>query len=368
MMIRHTRAEEESGRRELLGSTVVGRHAGLTAALAVVIAANLLAALLSAASVASQGLPFAGSLALGLSTAGVGVALAAVAAVAAQLTTGGGPARGLAFAAMAVLFLLRAAGDSGVGPAAWLPPFGWARLTRAFTGDRWWVFALFAVATTALAALAYAVEARRDLAAGLLAQRGGPPAAAPGLRSALALVWRCQRGALLGWTVGCAVAGGLLGAAASGAASQLAGLFSGADALLTFAMLVFSQAVAAYAITAMLRARAEEGAGLAELLLVASPHRWRWAGAHFFFAFAGPVLLLATAGLTAGLAYGVSIGELAFEFGRVNETILALSPFTHVPRIMLGAPLTVAPPAALVALAVVLAAVGMAGVTRRDVR
>src|ERR1700738_132098 len=36
LIIRYTRSEEESGRRELLGSTVVGRHAPLTAALCVV--------------------------------------------------------------------------------------------------------------------------------------------------------------------------------------------------------------------------------------------------------------------------------------------------------------------------------------------
>jgi ABC-2 type transport system permease protein len=41
-VIRHTRTEEESGRRELLGATVVGRNAGLAAALGVTFFADLL--------------------------------------------------------------------------------------------------------------------------------------------------------------------------------------------------------------------------------------------------------------------------------------------------------------------------------------
>ncbi|MEV1178424.1 LysE family transporter [Nonomuraea sp. NPDC049784] len=47
LVIRHTRVEEETGRRELLSSGVIGRHAPLAAALAVVLAANLLLGLLA---------------------------------------------------------------------------------------------------------------------------------------------------------------------------------------------------------------------------------------------------------------------------------------------------------------------------------
>src|SRR4030081_964818 len=55
-IIRHTRTEEESGRRELLGSTVVGRHASLTAALCVVLGANLAIACVIAAGLIAVGL------------------------------------------------------------------------------------------------------------------------------------------------------------------------------------------------------------------------------------------------------------------------------------------------------------------------
>src|SRR4029453_8116249 len=48
-VIRHTRTEEETGRCELLGATVVGRHAGMAAALGVTLAATLVLAALVAA-------------------------------------------------------------------------------------------------------------------------------------------------------------------------------------------------------------------------------------------------------------------------------------------------------------------------------
>ena len=43
-VVRHTRQNEELGRAELLGATVVGRYAGLTAAVIVAVAADVVLA------------------------------------------------------------------------------------------------------------------------------------------------------------------------------------------------------------------------------------------------------------------------------------------------------------------------------------
>lgn len=113
VVIRHTRTEEEAGRRELLGATVLGRYAGLTAALLVTYAADLLLGLLVAGGLVAAGLPAAGSLAFGLSVALAGAFFATVGALAAQLTESAGGARGLGVAALGVAFLVRLAGDAG---------------------------------------------------------------------------------------------------------------------------------------------------------------------------------------------------------------------------------------------------------------
>ncbi|WP_027942007.1 ABC transporter permease [Amycolatopsis taiwanensis] len=419
VVIRHTRVEEETGRRELLGSTVLGRHAGLTAVLSVVAGTNLVAAALMATTLTGLGLPFGGGLVLGLSTAGTGIAIAAVTGIAAQVTTGAGTARGLAFAALAMLFLLRAVGDSGNGLTSWLSPFGWARLSRAYTGDRWWVLLFFAGFAAAATAIAYVLATRRDNGAGLLSARPGPASASPALRGMFALAWRAHRGAVLAWTVSCAAIGALLGGSARDAAEQVSGLFSGADALFSFTFLVLAQAVTAFTIMTVLRLRTEEGNGLAELGLATAPNRFRWSGSHLTVALTASVVMLAATGLASGLTYGASVGdvsgevpkllgaalvwlpavwittgialallgllpkaatalswlvlgvflalELAFEFGQVNKTLLDLSPFSHVPRVLLGAPLTTNSLIIPVVIAVALGASGLLGLRHRDI-
>ncbi|TMK38366.1 MAG: ABC transporter permease, partial [Actinobacteria bacterium] len=143
-VIRHTRVEEESGRRELIGSTVVGRNAGLAAALLATFGANLVLACLIALGLMGQHLPVAGSLALGLEFAAAGWAFAAIGGVAAQLTDGAGPARGIGISVLGAAYLLRVGGDlSGFSSGAlrgasgqsggafswlsWLSPIGWVQ-------------------------------------------------------------------------------------------------------------------------------------------------------------------------------------------------------------------------------------------------
>ena len=93
--VRHTRAEEENGRLELVGATVVGRYAPLTSALIVSAGASLVLGVLSALGLMSAKLPAAGSFAFGLGWAATGIVFAAVAGVAAQLTESARTARGI---------------------------------------------------------------------------------------------------------------------------------------------------------------------------------------------------------------------------------------------------------------------------------
>jgi ABC-2 type transport system permease protein len=112
-VIRHTRAEEVAGRRELLGATVVGRQAPLFAALVVAFGASLALGALVSVGLVAYGLPTTGSVAFGLSWAMFGWAFAAIAAVTAQVTESARVARGISIAVLGLCFVLRAAGDAG---------------------------------------------------------------------------------------------------------------------------------------------------------------------------------------------------------------------------------------------------------------
>src|SRR5581483_6895802 len=219
---RHTRTEEESGRRELLGSTMVGRYAALTAVLIVTGVADLLSGLLVAGGLIGIGFSFAGSCALGLSVAAIGWTFAALAGVTAQMTESAGVANGIGGALLGLFYLLRVVGDMGAySGLSWLSPVGWMRFVRPFAAERWWIFALFIGLVIVFCVCAYMLAARRDLGAGLLPPQLGPATASPSLRSPFALAWRLQRGMLFAWVTAFAVMGIAFGYVAKTVADQL---------------------------------------------------------------------------------------------------------------------------------------------------
>ena len=128
VVIRHTRADEEAGRLELVGSAVVGRQAALVAALVTAAAGVLAVSVLLSAALPLVGLPAAGSVALALGIGCCGLAFTGIAAVAAQLTSSARTARGIALAVLGVAFVLRGVGDSAgaAGPSwlSWASPLG----------------------------------------------------------------------------------------------------------------------------------------------------------------------------------------------------------------------------------------------------
>jgi ABC-2 type transport system permease protein len=344
IVVRHTRAEEEAGRLELVGSAAVGRQAPLTSALAAAVTANVALALLTCLWLSVLKLPLAGSAALALSIAGCGLAFAGVAALGAQLAVTARGARGIALAVLGAAFVLRAVGDSGPAGLSWLSwasPLGWVELTRAFgsAGERWQVLVLPLAASAVLVAAAFALAAWRDHAAGLLPGRPGRPAASGLLRGPSGLAWRLQRGVLAAWLAGYVFIFAACGAAATGAGSILGAsaelrrylLREGYQATLIHAylsalMLLAGLAAAVYATSAVLGLRADETGNLAEPVLATATGRIRWGLSHIWIAAGGACLLLATAGLSAGLGYGILTGSVSTQVPQLLGAALARLP------------------------------------------
>ncbi|WP_019631923.1 ABC transporter permease [Actinomadura atramentaria] len=427
-VIRHTRVEEEAGRRELLGATVLGRGAALAAALGVTAAASVVAGGVLAAGLVAQGLPAAGSVAFGAQLIAAGLVFAAVAALAAQLTESAAAARGLAIGAVGAAYVVRLAADaggadSGLSWLGWLSPFGWVQRARPYGDERWWVFALAAAAFAALAWGAAELSARRDLGAGVLPPRLGPATAGRTLRGAFGLAWRLQSRASYGWVAGFAALGLVYGGVVGGVRdlvrdnpelekvfTRLGGTHGIEDAFFASTMTTLGLIAAAQAVSAALRARAEEAAGRVEPLLATRVGRVRWAAGHLAFAALGPAVSLAVAGVAMGLVHdagsvprltGAALAQLPAVwvvagaavalfglaprlaaaawavvgaavlitlFGAVlgfAQPVLDVSPFTHVPKLP-ARPVEWTPLAWLTGAAAVLTAAGLAGLRRRD--
>ena len=189
------------------------------------------------------------------------------------------------------------------------------------------------------------------------------------------------------------------------------------NAYLSALMLLAGLAAAVFATAAVLRLRAEETGGLAEPVLAAATGRIRWALSHISVAVGGAALLLAGAGLAAGLGYGLLTGQVGTQvpdligaalarlpaaavlaavavllFGLLPWASAALawtavalvgviavfgpplqwpgwlmdfSPFTHVPRLP-GAAVTAGPLLWLGGIALAAGAAGLIGLRRRD--
>ena len=345
LVVRHTRAEEETGRLELLAGGVVGVHAPLAAALACATCTAVATGVLTALALSAVGLPVAGSLAFGLAWTATGIVFAAVGAVAAQLTTGGRAARGLATAALGLAYVLRAVGDSTGDQEptwlSWFSPIGWGQQVRPYAGDRWVVFSLLVAFAAVCAAGAFVLNGRRDLAAGLFPDRPGPAAAPRGLRSPAALAWRLQRGVLLAWASGFAVLGLVLGNVASNIGdmldspqsrelmTKLGGVESLTNAFIAAEIGFMAVFAAAFGIQATLRLHGEETSLRLESLLATATDRIRWASSHTGVAVLGPLALLTVSGLAVGAANAAQTGEPR-ELGRALAGALVYLPATWV--------------------------------------
>lgn len=333
-VVRHTRQNEETGRAELVGAAVVGRHAGLAAALTVTVGANIaLAAAIGLAGVVA-GQPTAGSFTAGMATGALGIVFAAVAAVTAQLSSTTRGAGGLAAAILGVAFVMSGIGNmlghadaSGVRLVsawpAWLSPMGWGQQMRPFGGDTWWPLLLCGLAFVILVGVASVLASRRDVGSGILAERRGPAEASPRLLSPFGLVWRLQRSALLGWAVAMAGFGLVFGAIIgemkdlSGAAADWYARMGGSeqvlDAYRASIIEMAGMAAAIYAVQILLRMRAEEGDGRLESLLATPVSRPRWMISHLLHAGLGALLLLLVFALSMGLAGGAVLGDVPGE-------------------------------------------------------
>jgi ABC-2 type transport system permease protein len=261
-----------------------------------------------------------------------------------------------------------------------------------------------------------------------VAPRPGRARASALLRDAHALAWRLQRGALLGWAAGLLLLGIAYGSIGESIEQYVRDnpeiaqfLTGGADDVLNAYLAVTAGMAAvlaaAYGVSTVLRARAEETSGRAEMVLATRTSRGVWLAGQLSVALIGTFVVLAAFGLGEGLAYGLTVSDpgqiprlagvaLAYLPGVwlvVAVTVLAFgwlpraaaiiawvvvaycavitmfadsfdlpgwsrqaSPFFHTPKVPLD-DVAVAPLVVLGLLVAALVAAGYAGLRRRDV-
>lgn len=333
LVVRHTRAEEQSGREELVRANVVGRRASLTAALIIALIANLGAGLaIVFVMVAVGGFGFAGSLLLAASTTATGLAFAGVTAITVQLTEYSRSAASLAGMVLGAAFVLRAGGDmvrTGGSALSWLSPLAWGQQTAPFVLDRWWPL-LFPMALACVtAAVGYALSTRRDLGAGLMAVRPGAASAHPWLGTTWGLALRLQQNSILGWTIALAISGLVFGAFADSmldAGTEMPEVFAevfAADDLLdgyiAYMATFMAYLISVFSVLAVQDLRSDEISGRSEPLLAMPVSRTAWLATYTTVAAAAVILMAAASGIASGIGTAIVTGQSNY----IGEVTLA---------------------------------------------
>lgn len=425
-VIRHSRAEEEDARTDLLLASGSGRLAPLAAALIVTSMVLTLAGTGFAAVLIIGGLAVAPSFLLALGITGFALVMAGTTAVFAQITTKARAARGLVGVVIGVSWLMRAIGDTSGGTLTWFSPLGWVQETRAFWDDRWWPLLLFIIATAITVWASFWLLGRRDIGSGLIQPRPGPAHAAPSILHPLGFSFRLQRATIFGWTAMLCIYGLAIGTIGNNIEDILESspAFSEAFASLSANLLdsyfasiltVIALLGAGFTISAVLRPAAEENRDRVAMLLAEPLGRVRWAVGHVLIAWIASALMIAAAGLAIGIGLGVVSGDFSqapalfasgfvrapamwltgslavllfgissrltpiawgvlaifvliwtlASFGNLPDWVVDLSPFSHIP----AAPAVYASPeplAVMTGLAVLLTAAGLFLWRRRD--
>jgi ABC-2 type transport system permease protein len=372
MAVRHSRADEESGRAELIASTRAGRLAPTVATVIEGFVANVGVALATVLGFSAIGLDLGGSIVAGLGVGACGFAFLGVGLACAQFFSTSRTANGWAATLVMVAFVLRALGDGAgtrsadglfVTPAfaSWLSPIGWSQLTHPYTANNAGPILLGLGLGIVLVAGTLLLQSVRDNGEGIVAARGGRPTAGPTLGGPVGLAWRLQRGSIIGWGLGAIVLTALVAGIGPSAVKTIGSdksvgsliqqLVPGGtggllDIFIAAIAAIIGLVVAGFALQTVMRLRQEEASGTAEAVLSTRVGRLRWYLSFIGLAVVFSAVILVLCGLVGGAAaagagqhdaYSAWMGACLSQLPAVlvYPTILGLV-FTLVPRATVG--------------------------------
>lgn len=207
-----SRADEDSGRAELLASGVLGRQARLAVAVALTCAASVALGVICFLLTIAVGGAVVPSALLASTFTASGLMFTGVATVAVQLGADARSAGSIAIAVLGICFVVRGFIDSVDAPswASWATPFGWLEHVRPSTDENPWPLLLALALAAVLIGVGFALDMRRDFGAGIVPPRPGP-ARAGATASIRGLALRLNRASLITWFVAFAGLGVVFG-------------------------------------------------------------------------------------------------------------------------------------------------------------
>lgn len=350
LAVRHTRADEQAGRAELVLATRASRASMTVSTLTLAVIANVAVGLFGALAAMATGYDVPGSITLGWELATTGLAFFGIGMLFAQIFSTSRAANGWGAAAIGVFWVIAAAGNAAgtassdglhvtPGAAIWFTPIGWGLRTLPYTQNLWWPGLLSLALGIVLVVVSVLLQGVRDTGAGLVAARLGRRTASPALRGPIGLAWRLQRGSIIGWGIGAvlgAAAIGGLGKTLNDSISKNKDLSKAIEEMGTGHGTVFEVfigvmialiglVVAGAAIQTAMRMRQEETATTAEVVLATPVSRLRWYLSFVVVGLVASAVILLLSGFVAGAALA------SIDKSLVGQTILLA--FAQLPAV-----------------------------------
>jgi len=340
LVVRHTRADEEDGRIEMIRSLPTGRLANLHATILVVCGANALLAFgigfgLSALQIESMDLE--GSLLYGAALGATGIFFTALTAVFAQLSESSRGTIGLSFAVLGISYLIRAIGDVGNETLSWFSPLGWILGAQVYVNNYWWPILLTVSGAILLIILALYLNAIRDLESGFLPSKPGRKHASIFLQSPIGLTLRLQRTGLIAWAIGMYVLGVSYGSVLGDLESFFEDIdlmeellapiegFSLTEQYIPMLMSIMAMISSIPALMAMLKLVGEERKNRTEHLLSRAVSRSRLMGSSFIVSIVVSFMMLSLAAIGLWSA-GTVVVEDGISFGMLYGAAMVFLP------------------------------------------
>ena len=340
LVTRHTRADEEDGRLEIIRSLPIGRLSYLNASLVVTSGAFVLLAILTGISLYAlniESLDLEGSFLYGAVLGGTGLIFTGVTAVFAQIVESSRGTIGWSIAILLVAYLFRAITDISNDALSWLSPLGWVSKAEVYSSNNWGPVLLMLALSIILFIVANYLNSIRDLEQGFIAAKPGRKTASRFLQSPFGLAFRLQRTGFIAWTIGMFV----LGASYGSIFGDLDSFFDGnemyqqmlqqaegastAEMFIPTLMIVMSLIATVPAILSMNRLRSEEKKGRLEHLLARAVSRQELFSSYLIIAVVNGFIMISATALGLWFA-ATSVMEEGLDFGMMMEAALVYYP------------------------------------------
>ena len=306
IVVRHTRADEEKGRYEVLRSLPIGRIANLNSIIILAIIVNIILAILTGLlmfAVGDESMELNGSMLWGALLGSVGLFFAAVAAVFAQVSSSSKGAMGYSLFVMGFFYLMRAVGDVSMEALSFISPLGLILRAEAYVNNNWMpVFVLIGLSIVIII-IAFRLNITRDIDQGLLPDKRGSRSGGVLLKSPLGFILKLSKtGLIIGFITMFVLAvsyGTIMGdiegfIESNEFYSQLILWMDGISMPLLFVgMINFMMAMVALIpmILYVTRIRSEEKDVRAELILAASVSKYKYLGGFAIISFCSSIIL-----------------------------------------------------------------------------